>query len=154
MLAVAHAGVETAGDDIDECTLADDLQFDLRILCKKRRDHRRQHQVDRRRRRIDPQTARRHAAQAAHLIQRVADIRHRRPDPGQQQLAGFGQCDAAGGAVHQADAKPLLHVAQPLAETGDGDALLDRGAPEIPGARHGDEGIEIAEVKILHCSIY
>ena len=29
-----------------------------------------------------------------------------------------------------------------------------RGAPEIPGARHGDESIEVAEVEILHCSIY
>ena len=78
----------------------------------------------------------------------------RRADTGQQQLAGLGERDAARGAVHQADAEPLLHVAQPLAEARDGDALLDRGAAEIPGARHGDESIEVAKVEILHCSIY
>ena len=75
------------------------------------------------------------------------------PTRRQQQLAGFGERDAAGGAVHQAHAEPLLHVAQPLAEARHRDALLGRGAAEIPGARHGDEGVEIAEIEILHCSI-
>ena len=154
MLAIAHAGVEAVGDDIDERAVADDLQFDLRICLQERRDHRRQHQIDRRRRRIDAQASRRHAAQATHLIERIADIRHRRPDAGQQQLAGLGQPDAAGGAVHQADAEPLLEVAQPLAQAGNRDALFHRGAPEIPGAGDGDEGIEIAQVEIAHCSIY
>ena len=50
--------------------------------------------------------------------------------------------------------KLLGHVAQPLAEARDGDALLHRGAAEIPRARHGDECIEIAEVEVLHCSIH
>ena len=94
------------------------------------------------------------ARKPAHLIQRRADIRHGRADTGQQQFAGLGEGYAARGAVHQADAEPLLHVAQPLAEAGDGDALLGRGAAEIPRARHGDEGIEVAEIEILHCSIY
>ena len=154
MLAIAHAGVKASGHDIDERALADDLQIDLGMRCKKRRDHRRQHQIDRRRRRIDAQTPRRHGPQAAHLIQCRADIRHGRADTGQQQFTGFGEGYAARGAVHQADAEPLLHVAQPLAEARDGDALLGRGATEIPGARHGDERIEVAEVEILHCSIY
>jgi hypothetical protein len=32
-------------------------------------------------------------------------------------------------------------------------ALLQRRATEIPGAGHGDKGVEIAEIEILHCSI-
>jgi hypothetical protein len=124
----------------------------LRIGLKEGRCHRRQHQVDRRRRCIDAQASRRHAAEAAHLIQGIADIRYRRPDAGQQQLPGLGQPDAAGGPVHQADAEPLLHVAQPLAQAGDRDILLQRRAAEIPGAGDGDKGAEIAEVEITHCS--
>ena len=61
--------------------------------------------------------------------------------------------DAAGGAVHQADAEPLLHVAQALAEARDRDAALQRGAPEVAGACHRHEGVEVAKVEILHCSI-
>jgi hypothetical protein len=95
-----------------------------------------------------------HGSQAAHLIQRLTDVRYRGDDSGQQQFAGFGERNAARGAVHQADAKPLLHVAQPLAEARDGDALLHRGAAEIARARHGDESIEVAEVEIFHCPIY
>ena len=55
MLAIAHAGVEASGDDVDERALGDDLQIDLRMGGEKRRHHRRQHQIDRRRRRIDAQ---------------------------------------------------------------------------------------------------
>jgi hypothetical protein len=122
-------------------------------LLEKRRDHRRQHQIDRRRRGVDTQPSRRHVAQAPHPIQCGADLRDRRPDPGQQQLAGLGERDAAGGAVHQPDAEPLLHVTQPLAQARRRNALLQRGAAEIPGAGHGDKGVEIAEIEILHCSI-
>ena len=35
-----------------------------------------------------------------------------------------------------------------------GNALLDGGTAEIPGAGHGDKGVEIAEIEILHCSTY
>ena len=153
MLAVTNAGVEPLRDDVDERALPDNLEVDLRISFNERRDHRRQHQIDRRRRRIDPQSPRRHVAHTPHAIQRVADIGHRGSDPGQQQLAGFGQRDAAGGAVHQPHAEPLLHVPQPLAETRDRDVLLDRGAPEIPRAGDGRERGEITEVEIAHCSI-
>ena len=75
MLAIAHAGIKASGHDVDERALGNDLQIDLGVGCEKRRDHRRQHQIDRRRRRVDAQTARRHGPQAAHLIQRLADIR-------------------------------------------------------------------------------
>jgi hypothetical protein len=117
MLAVTHAGVEPVRDDVDERAVADDFEVDLRIGCNERRDHRCEHQIDRRRRRIDPQPPGWYRPQAAHPIERIADIAHGGSNPGQQQLARLRQRNAAGGAVHQAHAEPLLHVAQPLAET-------------------------------------
>ncbi|NEV03209.1 hypothetical protein FNJ47_48775, partial [Bradyrhizobium sp. UFLA 03-164] len=42
----------------------------------------------------------------AHLGDRVGDVDHGRRDTSEQQLPGFGQRYAAGGAVHQADAEP------------------------------------------------
>ena len=154
VLAVAHAGIVSGIDDVDERALADDLEIDLRTSPHERHHHRRQHQVDRRRRGVDAQASRGHAAQAAHLIDCLADILHRRRNAGQQQLASFGERNAARGAVHQANAEPLFHVAQPLAEARDGNALFGRGPAEILGARDGDESTEVAEVEILHCSIY
>jgi hypothetical protein len=121
---------------------------------KEGRGHRRQHQVNRRRRRVDPQAARRHATQTPNMVQGVTDIRHRGSDPGQQQLAGFREPDAAGGPVHQPNAEPFFQLAQPLAQAGNRDALLQRRAPEIPGTGDGDESIEIAQVQIAHCPIY
>jgi hypothetical protein len=84
MFAIAHAGVETFGDDVDEGAVADDFEIDLRIRLEKRRHHRRHHQIDRRRRRVDTEPAGGHAAQAPHLIERAADIRDCRSDSGQQ----------------------------------------------------------------------
>jgi hypothetical protein len=146
MLAVPHAGVEPGIDNVDERALGDDLEIDLRIGSQKRCDHRRQHQIDRRGWRIDPQSPRQYAAQAPHLIKRPADIGDRRSDAGQQQFAGLGERDTAGGPVHQPYAETLLHVAQPLAQTRRRHALLARRAAEILGAGDGDEGVEIAEV--------
>jgi len=90
----------------------------------------------------------------ANMVQGVTDIRHRGSDPGQQQLAGFREPDAAGGPVHQPNAEPFFQLAQPLAQAGNRDALLQRRAPEIPGTGDGDESIEIAQVQIAHCPIY
>jgi hypothetical protein len=55
--------------------------------------------------------------------------------------------------MHQPHAEALLHVAQPLAPTRRRDALLARGVVKVPGAGDGDEGVEIAEVEIRHCSL-
>src|SRR4029078_8394778 len=88
--------------------------------------------------------SRRHGPEPTDLIQRRTDIRHGGADTRQQQLAVFGARYAARGAVNQANAKPLFHVAEPLAEAGHRDALLGRGPAEIPRARHGDASIENA----------
>jgi hypothetical protein len=55
--------------------------------------------------------------------------------------------------MHQPRAEALRHVAQPLAQTRRRDALLARGVVKVPGAGDGDEGVEIAEVEIRHCSL-
>jgi hypothetical protein len=31
--------------------------------------------------------------------------------------------------------------------------LFERRTPEIPGAGHGDKGVEITEIEFAHCSI-
>jgi hypothetical protein len=62
------------------------------------------------------------------------------------------QRNAAGGAVHEPHAEPLLHVAQALAEARHGDTLVTCSAPEIFCARYGHEGVEIAEIEVAHCS--
>jgi len=128
-----------------------------RSICgwaQERPDHRRQHEIDRRRRRIDAEPARRHFAQAPHLIQRGADIEQRGCRARQEQFTGLRQRDAAGGAVHQTNAEALFHAAQPLTEAGGGDTLLNRSAPEIPGPGDGQKRLEIAEIEIAHCSLY
>jgi hypothetical protein len=94
-----------------------------------------------------------HRASPAPDPARLADIGDRRSDAGEQQLACLGERDAAGGAVHQPHAETLLHVAQPLAQSRRRNALLARGAAKVPGAGNGDEGVEIAKVQIVHCSI-
>ena len=55
MLAIAHAGIEASADDVNQRARGNDFQIDLRIGFQERRNHRRQHQIDRRWRRIDPQ---------------------------------------------------------------------------------------------------
>src|SRR5690348_16706767 len=74
MLAISHAGVEAGADDVDEPALADDLDTDFRVGLQKRPDHRRQHEIDRWRRRIDAQATRRLVTQAAQLAQRFRDV--------------------------------------------------------------------------------
>src|ERR1700742_3661021 len=101
MLAITDAGIESGIDNIDEGAVSDDIQLDLRELLQEWRNHRRQYQVDRRRRRVDAQPAGRYAAQAAHPVERLRDIRHRGTGAGEQQLPGFRQSYTAGGTVHQ-----------------------------------------------------
>jgi hypothetical protein len=71
----------------------------------------------------------------------------------QQQFTGFGQRHAAGGAVQQAHAQPLLELAQALAEARGGDDVLAGRAAEVFGARNGHEGGEVAIIDVGHCSI-
>jgi len=53
---------------------------------RKRADHRRQHQIDRRRRCVDAQAARSDLAQAPHLVQRIAHVTQRWRHARQQQF--------------------------------------------------------------------
>jgi hypothetical protein len=46
----------------------------------------------------------------------------------------------------------LLQIAQPLAQARYRHALFDGRAPEIAGAGHGDEGFEITQDIVRHCS--
>jgi hypothetical protein len=81
------------------------------------------------------------------------DVVHRRPDPRQQQFAGLGQSDAAGGAVQKPHPKPLLHAAKTLAQAGNRDMLVQRRPAKVFRPGNGHESLEIAEVEIAHCSL-
>ena len=76
--------------------------------------------------------------QPADLVQCSVDIGHGRADPGQQHLAGLGQRDAAGGAVHQADAEPLFHSRSRWLRL-DTDTPCSSAAAGNSGSGHGDE---------------
>jgi hypothetical protein len=104
MLAIAHAGIEASADDVNQRARGNDFQIDLRIGFQERRNHRRQHQIDRRRRRIDPQSPRRHIAQAPHLIQRAPPI---------SVIAGPTRASSNS----PASVSPTLQMHQPHAET-------------------------------------
>ena len=91
-------------------------------------------------------------AQAAHLHDGRAEFLQGRRDAGQQHLAGLGRRDAARRAVEEPHAEALLQVAQPLAETRHRHALLQRRAAEIAVARHGGEGVEVAQ--IVSCPLF
>ena len=111
VLAIAHAGIVAGADDVDETAFGNDVEVDQGMRIEKRPDHRGHHEIDGRRRRVDAEAARGDLAQAPDLIQGIADITQGRRHPRQQQLARLGQRDAAGGAIHQADAEALLKVA-------------------------------------------
>jgi hypothetical protein len=75
------------------------------------------------------------------------------PRPSQQKLAGVREPDAAGGAIHQANAEPFFRIARHLTETGNRGALCECHAPEIPGTCDSDESIEISKIHIIHCPV-
>ena len=78
--AAIDAGIEAGLDDVDKAGLHDDIELDFGILRRKRRHHGREAEIDRRPRRVDAQPAGRHAANAAHLLQRSIDVAHCRAD--------------------------------------------------------------------------
>ncbi len=87
------------------------------------------------------------------LLQRVAEVAEHRLQPLQQPRPGVGRRDAAGGAVQQAHAQPLLQVAQQVADGGGRDAEFGRGPAEAAMGRHGDEGGEAGEVDPGHALV-
>ena len=114
-LAETHAGIEASRDHVDQGVVDHDLDADVGIVLEKARHDRQQHQLGRLPRGAEAQRAGRLAAEIIEVFERVVDIPKRRADPREQPFAGFGQRDATGGAVNQADIEPLLDVAQRVA---------------------------------------
>src|SRR3954452_23583596 len=63
----------------------------------------------------------------------------------EQRGAGFGEHDAAGGAVEDLDAELDLELADLFADGGLGDVEAFGGAPEVQLLRDGDEVLELSE---------
>ena len=84
-------------------------------------------------------------------VERRLDFRQRRAEPSQQTLAGLGGRDAAGRPVEQPDAEVGLQPPHRLAQARSAGPARPRALAEALGARHRDEGVEIAEID-FHCS--
>ncbi len=87
-----------------------------------------QHQPAGRAGRVDPQPPDRRPRECRRVLDPAGDLDQGRREPGQQGVPGLGRGDAAGGAVEQPHADPLLQPAQGVAQR--------RGRhPEFPAAR-------------------
>ena len=150
-LVVADAGVAAGREHVDEAVLGDDLQPDVGIGGEERRHDARQHQPRRADRHVEPQRAGRPVAKAVDHVERRLDLGQRRAEPLQQARARLGRRDAARGAVEQPDAEPRLQPAHRLAQARRAAAAGARAVAKAAGARHRDEGVQVAEVGV-HCS--
>ncbi|MEH2474676.1 hypothetical protein V1284_006120 [Nitrobacteraceae bacterium AZCC 2299] len=136
-LAEPHAGVESGRDHIDQRVIDHDLDADIRKRLQKSRHHRQQHQLRRLPGGVEAQRAGRLAAKMIEVLQRVIDVLERRADAREQKLTGLGQRHAAGGAVDEAQVKPLLDAAQGMAQRRRRYAEFDRRVAKaaVPGDR-------------------
>src|SRR5262249_7069688 len=82
-------------------------------------------------------------AKAVEVFQRIIDVAKGGAGAGQQSLAGFGQSDAPGGAVDQAQAEPFLDVAERMAQRRSRYAKLGRGRAKTAMPRNRQEGCEV-----------
>ena len=146
-LVIADAGVASGRQHVDEAVLRDHLQDDVGIGGEKAWDDRGQHQPRDADGDVQPQRPRGPVAEPVDDIQRRLDLAERRPQPVEQARAGLGGCDAARGAVEQADAQPLLQPADRFAERRRAAARRTRGVAKAARARHRDEGVEVTEVR-------
>jgi len=145
-----YAGIEPAGDNVDESILINDLKPDLRIGREKFLNQRQDDKLRAGPRCVDPQCSGRARAKAVHLLQRIADVAQRRLQALQEPLAGIGQRHAAGRPVEQADAKPLLQPADRMADGGGGHARLGGGALKAFMAADGSEDVQVRQVGLGH----
>ncbi len=115
-LAIAHPGIETGREHIDEGVLRRHLQRDAGVRLEETLHQPRQHHARDDDRHIEPERAGRAVAKAVHRVERGGDFAERRQQPVEQARAGLGQRHAARGAVEQAHAEPLLQPAHRLAQ--------------------------------------
>ena len=85
-------------------------------------------------------------AKAVHHVERRLHLGQRRAEPLEQARAGLGRRDAARGAVEQADAELRLQPAHRLAQARGAAAAGAGAVAKAAGARHGDEGVQVAEI--------
>jgi hypothetical protein len=101
-------------------------------------------------RHIEPERARGRRSEGVYVLHGVGDVAQGGAQAGEQPFAGFRGSDAAGGAVQQTDAQPLLDATDGVAEGRRRHAQLHGGAPEAAVGRDRDEGREIGEIGALH----
>jgi hypothetical protein len=146
----ADASIEALGDDIGQRRLDRDLEPDFGIGREEARHDRSEDELRRRRQHRQAQRAGRPIAEGIDRFERRGEIVEHRPQPFHQKLAGIGQPDAAGGAVEQPQAEPLLELADRLAQGRAGDAEMVGGAGEALALGYGDESSELGEIGRAH----
>jgi len=136
LLAAAHTGVETLGDDIGQAVVDDDLDFDVRILPQQLREFRPEDRVGGIVCGRDPNGA---GGLLPKFVQRGKlglDLLKPRADGAKQAVARLGWGDAACGAGQQPKAEPFLEAANGVAERRLRHAQLRCGPRRFIGVRH------------------
>jgi hypothetical protein len=129
-LADAHDQVVALVDQVDSAVVERQVDFDAGVVAQEARDQGREVAVAERHRRVHAQFATQHGVQFAYRVFRFVERIDDRAGAGGERAAGFGQADAAGRALEQADAEMVFEIA---------DVLGDHGARQFQVARGGGE---------------
>ncbi|EGE60719.1 hypothetical protein RHECNPAF_13600103 [Rhizobium etli CNPAF512] len=150
-LVITDAGIASGSKHIDEALLGDDLEANIGIGGEEWRNDSWQHQARRADRYIEPQRTGRPVAKSVDHVERGLHLSQGRAKPFQQALACFRWNDATRRAVQQSDPELSLEATHRLAQEGGAAAAAARRLAKTAGPRHGDKGIEIAQI-CFHCS--
>ncbi|MHC2777054.1 hypothetical protein ACVIM7_006545 [Bradyrhizobium liaoningense] len=110
-IAIAHAGIETLGDDVDEMIVHSDVQMHVGIGREKRAQCRAEHQPGGVSRNVDAKGPHREIAMVFERMKSVADHLKAVRQLARQPFARFSWCDRAAGAVEQPYGKGRLQLA-------------------------------------------
>ena len=150
LLAAAHTGVETLGDDIGQAIVDDDLDFDVRILPQQLREFRPEDRVGGIVCGRDPNGAGGLLPKFAQSLEPGLDLLEPRADGVKQAFARLRWRDAACGAGQQPKAEPFLEAANGVAERRLRHAQLRCGPRETAFVPDGQEGQQVIQIAALH----
>ncbi|MNR22945.1 hypothetical protein D3C85_1399320 [compost metagenome] len=149
-IAQAHAHLVPVRDDIGESGIQGDLDLDLGVLGKQRREPGPKHGLGRIFRRGDSNSAGRLVAQLRDRGQLCLDLLEAGGDVLHQSLSGFRRGDAARGPREQPDTHPGLKRTDRVAQRRLGNAELRRRACEASLMRNGNESQQVVVAVSLH----
>ena len=146
VLVVAHPGIETGGEHVDQPVLGHHLQADARMPGQEGADQRWQQHPGDDGGHIESQAAHRTLALGIDGVQCAPHLAQRGGQPLQQTLAGRGGGHAAGGAVQQPHIQFPLQPAYRVAQGRGRHAAHIGGAAKAAGFGHGGEGHQVIQI--------